>query len=94
MPDIFRENNRELMRVFQKNRLLILKSLFQCGEDVCGCTLLETLSVPKNLLSYHIRYLRGIGFIEEVKCGKSKQYRIATNSLEKVRVILKAVDLL
>lgn len=84
----------EIISLFNESKLMILKALYKCKEDVCGCDLVEKLKIPKNLLSYHIKTLRESGFIEEKKCGKMKNYQITKENLDKVEEILKVVELI
>lgn len=86
--------SREILSLFNENKLLILKSIYLCNENVCGCNLVEELSIPKNLVSYHIKTLREKGYIEEVKCGKNKKYKITAKKLDKVEEILKILELI
>ena len=83
-----------ILIVFNKNKLLILKYLFECGDFLCGCDLIEKIDIPKNLLSYHIKQLEGLGYIEDVKCGTRKQYRLATSKKNKVKKILEVTELI
>ena len=89
-------NNKldKTLSVFNENKLLILKNLFHCQDHLCGCDLVDSLDLPKNLLSYHIKGLRELGYIEETKCGKSKQYRICGDKEQKVKQILELTELI
>jgi len=80
--------------VFDKNKLLILKALYNCRQDVCGCDLVDKLKIPKNLVSYHMRILREKGLIRETKCGNRKVYKLYTSKLGDIQKILAAVHLL
>ncbi|MBD3362825.1 ArsR family transcriptional regulator [Candidatus Dojkabacteria bacterium] len=81
--------------LFEKNRLLILHALYKCLENgQCGCELIEKLEIPKNLLSYHVKKLREEGFIDEVKCGKKKEYTLSARKRDFVEKILKIVELI
>jgi len=72
---------------------LILKALYNCKNNVCGCDLAKKLDIPKNLVSYHIRILRELSVIEEAKCGKNKIYQIKTEFSNKIEEILKVLEL-
>ena len=82
------------MGLFNESKLLILKELFLCEEEICGCNLVAKLDLPKNLVSYHIKMLREMGIVEEQKCGKSKHYRIVRNELERIEKILKITEVI
>lgn len=80
--------------LFNENKLLILKSLYKCKNNVCGCDLVDTLDIPKNLLSYHMKILREKGFIIEVKCGNKKNYTINPKEEKLVKKALEIVELI
>ena len=79
--------------LFDKNRLLILKALFNCQDDICGCDLVDKLGVSKHLISYHIKKLSEKGFVEEIKCGQRKNYKVKKEKEEVVKQALKASGL-
>ncbi|MBU0975998.1 MAG: ArsR family transcriptional regulator [Patescibacteria group bacterium] len=80
--------------LFNENKLLILRSLYKCGDDICGCDLIDKLEIPKNLLSYHMKTLRDGGIVSEIKCGTRKNYLIRKEKIKFVRDVLKFVELL
>ncbi|MFA5197764.1 MAG: winged helix-turn-helix domain-containing protein [Patescibacteria group bacterium] len=84
----------DILVVFNKNKLLILKSLYDCTDFLCGCNLVDKLKIPKNLLSYHVKKLKDLGYIEETRCGKNKQYRISASRENKIRKILEVTELI
>lgn len=84
----------DILAIFNKNKLLILKNLYDCTDYLCGCDLVDKLGIPKNLLSYHIKQLKNLGYVEEAKCGKNKQYRIVSSKEIKVRKILEITELI
>lgn len=88
------EQGSEIISIFDENKLLILRELFLCKEDVCGCNMVEKIGISKDLLSYHIKKLRNAGLVEEEKCGHRKIYTIAKDRLKKVEQILKIVELI
>ncbi|OQA04391.1 MAG: Bacterial regulatory protein, arsR family [bacterium ADurb.Bin400] len=87
------DKNKKLLSLFSENKVLILKSLYECRENTCGCDLVATLGIPKNLVSYHLKQLREIGVVEETRCGKTKSYKIVDDEIERVGAILKIVEL-
>ena len=91
-------NNKKIKNLwlFDENRLLILRKLYLCDQDskLCGCDLTKELNIRKNLLSYHIRVLRENGIIEEVKCGRKKEYVICDDQIELVSQVLSIVNLI
>lgn len=82
------------IHIFDKNKLLILKSLFDCQDDICGCDLIERLNIPKNLLSYHISILIKNKLLKESRCGNKKIYTLSDNKIDDVKKVLKAVHLI
>lgn len=85
---------RDRLKVFNKNKILILLTLFQCEDILCGCDLVEKLKIPKNLLSYHIKFLVESGYVSEKKCGKKKNYRIKADRKKDVERILQILGAL
>ena len=79
--------------IFNENRLRILHTLYTCESDPCGCDLVRTLKIPKNLLSYHVKMLRDEGIIEEKRCGQKKEYHIAKDQKKFVKSVLSIVEL-
>lgn len=75
--------------LFNEKKLKILFAIYRCSENVCACDISEGLDLSKNLLSYHIRTLREAGLIEEVRCGRFKNYRIKKNKLQQIEQIFK-----
>jgi DNA-binding transcriptional ArsR family regulator len=94
MEKLSRET-REIIFIFNKHKLLVLKAIFECRqEDICGCDLVNNLGITKDLLSYHIKSLRERGFLSEVKCGTKKKYAIHKEKYELVRQILITAQLI
>jgi len=88
------EKSRKIISIFNENKLVILKTLYECEKDLCGCQMVEKLHIAKNLLSYHIRSLEKNDLIVETRCGKNKKYKIKPDHFEKVKEILKIVELI
>lgn len=82
------------LSVFDKNKLLILDTLYKCHKDVCGCDLVNDLNLTKNLISYHIKILKNLGLITDIRCGNRKNYKLASDTIDDVEKILKAVHLI
>jgi DNA-binding transcriptional ArsR family regulator len=79
--------------IFEKNRLLILKALFSCENHLCGSDFIDTLDIPKSLVSYHLKALRENGFVSEQPSGRNKNYQLNPERIDEVVHILKAVGL-
>lgn len=94
MPEILSTRAKELISIFNEHKLLILKVLFECHGNVCGCDLVGKVGITKDLLSYHIRTLREKGYIEEVKCGRNKKYQIRPNQRKLIADILNLTKLI
>jgi DNA-binding transcriptional ArsR family regulator len=86
------ERAKKLIGVFDKSKLVILKAIYTCEKDICGCELVEQLNMPKNLISYHVKGLIGAGLVEFERCGKNKKIKI--RDLYKVKEILKVCELI
>ena len=84
----------ELIFVFNKHKLQILKELFDCKDDICGCDLVEKIGISKDLLSYHVKTLKEKGYVEAVKCGRNKKYVISPEKYDLVKKILKLAQLI
>lgn len=83
------------LAVFEPNKLLILKTLYECDkDDICGCDLIEKLGIPKNLLSYHIKHLSELGYLQATKCGRKKNYKICPAKRDKIKKILEVTELI
>ncbi len=86
---------QDKLAVFDVNKLMILKILFECNNnDICGCDLIERLELPKNLLSYHMKILSQLGYVQETRCGRKKNYTIKEDKRIKVKRILEVTDLI
>lgn len=88
------EQTASILALFNESKLYILKEVYECPDPLCGCDLVDRLDMPKNLLSYHIRSLRELGYLEETRCGKRKHYRIAESKREKIQSILSLTELI
>jgi ArsR family transcriptional regulator len=86
---------QDKLAVFDENKLMILKILLECkNNDICGCDLIERLELPKNLLSYHMKILTQLGYVQESRCGRKKNYSIKEDRKEQVKAILKVTELI
>lgn len=84
----------EKLKLFNDSKILILLALYKCEDVYCGCDLVNLLKMPKNLLSYHMKFLVKMGYVTEKKCGKKKQYRVKESRKQEVDAILKMVEAL
>lgn len=50
------------------------------GGQACVCELKQTVPVPGNLLSYHLKVLRGAGLVCSSRRGRWIDYRLAPNA--------------
>lgn len=83
------------LKIFDENKLTILKILFECKEkDICGCDLTDRLNLSKNLISYHIKLLLDFDLIQETRCGRKKIYKINSANESKVKKILEVTELI
>jgi DNA-binding transcriptional ArsR family regulator len=78
--------------IFNEKKLQILELLLNCDDNLCGCDLLETMDIPKNLLSYHIKTLIEQGYVQENRCGRQKKYSIRPESLNNLKSIFEVIN--
>jgi len=93
-PTKLKPITNDIIFVFNEQKLLILREIFMCDDDICGCDLTEKTGLSKDLLSYHIKSLRTRGFLEEVRCGVRKNYSISPAKFELVKEILKTAKMI
>lgn len=86
------KRTKDILSLLDTNRLLILAAIYSCQDEICNCDLTKKLAIRKNLISYHTRFLRQAGFIEEFKCGRKISYQITQKEYEKVREILEVLE--
>ncbi len=67
-------------------RLRVLTIL--SSQQRCVCDLQEAVSVPLNLLSYHLRALREAGLVVCTKRGRRREYRLAPGAFERLHAAL------
>jgi DNA-binding transcriptional ArsR family regulator len=85
---------KELASLLNENRLKVLLAIYMCSQDVCACNLVDSLEIPKNLLSYHIKTLRDLNYIEETKCGRYKKYQVKKDKINLTKQILEFTGML
>lgn len=89
-----KSNIKQFTSLFNENRVKILLQLFQCNKNVCGCDLVEKIGIPKNLLSYHINFLKKRSFIGEKRCGQKKNYCLTDKGILLAEQIIKIQELI
>ena len=87
-------NLKELSSLMNENKLRVLLAIYRCKSDVCACTIIDDLNMPKNLLSYHIKTLRELEIIEEVKCGRFKNYSIKKEKFKAIKRLLEITEMI
>lgn len=92
--DQFSKNTIDKLKLIEPNKLLILKQLYRCREDVCGLDLAREIGISKHLLSYHIKQLKELNIIEDARCGKRKNYKIIDSEVDKVKSILTVLEII
>jgi len=87
---------KELLKIVDEQKLLILKVLYTCSEadNLCGSDLCEKFDIPKNLLSYHIKLLISANLIGEKKVGRKKYYFVQKNKKLQVKRLLEALNII
>lgn len=72
----------ELKVLSDENRLSILSLLGT--EELCVCHIYESLGLPQNLVSHHLRVLRKVGLVIPEKKGKWIFYKVDASKLENI----------
>jgi DNA-binding transcriptional ArsR family regulator len=78
-----------LKMIADENRLRIL-CILQSGEK-CVCDLWSALSLPQNLVSHHLKMLKGFNLIQSRKEGLRVYYSINQRELLKARIYLNQI---
>lgn len=65
--------------ISDENRLMILKCL--TGGEKCVCEIWESIGLPQNLTSYHLKTLKDFGLISSKKEGLKVIYRLNAKNL-------------
>ena len=73
-----------LKAVADPTRLQVLEQLEMVGSR-CHCELEETLGVPANRMSFHLRVLRDVGLVVTERQGKRVAYRLDDTGLARLR---------
>ena len=68
-----------------KNRVRILSTLLRAGDACCVCELEPELGVGQPTVSYHLKKLTDVGLLERERRGTYAYYRIAPESLGRLR---------
>lgn len=88
------KNLGQVISIFNENRIRIMLELFLCKEIVCGCDLVKKINIPKNLLSYHISFLKENGLVEEKKCGQKKNYQLSAKGIEFIKKFIEIEEII
>jgi len=96
MGETLSNKTKELLKIIDEHKLLILKVLYNCNgsDNLCGSDLCEKLDIPKNLLSYHIKLLISANLIVEKKVGRKKYYFVQENKKLQVKSLLEALNII
>lgn len=67
-----------------------LELIFQLAavDEACVCTLTTTPPVADNLLSYHLKVLRGAGVVRSERRGRWVHYQLVPGVLERLHSVL------
>jgi ArsR family transcriptional regulator len=90
---MFSKQTKEILDLCSETRLAILKQLYFCQDEKCGCELIDQLDIPKNLLSYHLKIMENLGFIEKRRCGQRKYYQITKARKNKVGQLISILEI-
>jgi ArsR family transcriptional regulator, arsenate/arsenite/antimonite-responsive transcriptional repressor len=75
-----------LLAVADPSRLAILRILATGPQ--CVCHLQAEIDIPANLLSYHLKVLRGNGLVHGVRRGRWIDYHLATDAAARLHAAL------
>jgi DNA-binding MarR family transcriptional regulator len=89
---VLEDRTKRLLSIMTENRIKILAALYTSQNIECGTDLVKMTGMQKSLLTYHIKFLEDFDFIEEVKCGKFKNYKISQKKEAVVKNILKVLE--
>lgn len=87
------DRTKKILKVMTENRIKIIVALFTSPNVECGTDLVEYTGMQKSLLTYHLKYLKDLEFVDEVKCGKFKNYKINRKKESVVKNILKVLEI-
>jgi len=80
-PSSFYVFSHKLKQLSDLNRLKIL-FLLKEKEKMCVCEIFQNLCLPQNLISYHLKILKELGFIEDSREGKNVYYSLKKKNLD------------
>lgn len=89
---VLTDKTKKMLRVMTDNRVKILVALYTSQNIECGTDLVKYTGMQKSLLTYHLKFLRDLEFVDEVKCGKYKNYKINRKKELIVKSILKILE--
>lgn len=72
-----------------KHRVRIVSMLLKAGsESCCVCDFGTELGIAQPTVSYHLKRLADVGLLEREKRGTFAYYRLAPESIERLRAVL------
>lgn len=78
--------------ISDENRLMILKYLI--GGEKCVCEIWESVGLPQNLTSYHLKTLKDFGLISSEKVGLKVIYKLNKDILAKnLKLLTKLLEI-
>jgi len=69
-----------LRTISESSRLKIICLLGR--KELCVCELMETLKLPHNLMSHHLKSLTRAGLISMRKAGRFRLYKLKRNNIK------------
>lgn len=75
--------------VSEENRLKII-CLLQSGEQ-CVCDIWQSLKLPQNLTSHHLKVLREFGLLNSRKAGLNIHYSVNQEELNKYNQVISKI---
>lgn len=77
---------KALRKLFELNRINILKLLFE--NETCVCQMVVKLKIKHNLLSHHLKTLIDLGYIENNRNGQHIMYHIVESKRHSITELL------
>lgn len=75
------ELERLLRAIADRHRLKILNMLVRAGEPICVCEFTQSLDLPQQNVSYHLKQLVDAGVLERERRGRYSYYSLVAGAL-------------
>jgi len=82
------KQNALMFKAFGDESRLRIIDLIRASDEICGCVLLEDLSISQPTLSHHMKILIESGLVTSRKDGKRTMYSLSRESIQKPITVL------